>query len=544
MSPRTCAGDAVALEIQTETQTGLTRGQARLSGQILAYLWGAIAVLLSTELALVASRYLELADIIMLHLIGVVVIATRFDVAVSVFTAIASVLAFDFFFVPPVFTFTLPDVKSVITCAGMLVVAVVISGLTTRARRFERAARSRETRAALLYELSRELVEASTPSELTTVAVSHFERLLGTRVALLVPHGHGGKLTLADTLEPVWLSQAELARADEIWRRGKDPPWLERLVRFTTTPVTHYFFLTGAGAPLGLLVVRGPGVLFADAAERDFFDVCTHQAALALERAEFAAKAAAAELAAHREHVQNTLLRSISHDFRTPLAAIVGAGMSLADYDPTLDPEARATLERTIVEQGQRLNRLLTNVLSVTRLDHGELRLDRLPCSLDEIVESALRHLAQAASKRRVNVNIPFDLPLVDVDALLFEQLVLNVVENAFRYSPRELEVDIAARAEDDRVVLEVSDRGPGVSPGDEQRMFERFYRGAAASASDGGLGLGLTICQAVAQAHGGSIRARNRPAGGLCVTTTLPRAADRFYPSALESPLLSAESA
>jgi two-component system sensor histidine kinase KdpD len=532
MSLRVLASDGLATADRAAV-SGLGRQVTRASRHLIPYLWGALTVLSSTELALVASRHLQLADIIMLHLIGVVVIATRFDMAVSVFTAIASVLAFDFVFVPPAFVFSLPDVKSAITCAGMLAVAVVISGLTTRARRFEARARSREAKTALLYELGRELVEAKDTSALLATAVGHFERLLGERVAVLVPTGPDSTLAAADALGPVWLSEAELERAHEIWQSGAIWPTLARLSRSSGTLVTHFFRLTGTTAPLALLAVRGTKELFADASEREFFDACAHQAALALERADLAEKAASAELAAKREHVHNALLRSISHDFRTPLAAIVGAGLSLAEYGTNLDGDARRLLERTVVEQGQRLNRLLTNVLSATRLDHGELRLSKTPCTLDEVVESALRHLGDSVNRRRIDVALPFDLPLVDVDPTLFEQLVVNVVENAVRYSPPETPIEIAAWVEGDSVQLSVSDRGPGLALGDQRRIFEKFYRGSAATASDGGMGLGLTICQAIAQAHGGTIAAENRAGGGLSVTTSLACVHERSYPSA-----------
>jgi two-component system, OmpR family, sensor histidine kinase KdpD len=539
MPPRIAAGDVLTVEPELTGTPRFARHVAKATTEFVPYLWGALATLVSAEVALVARPYLELADIIMLHLIGVVVIATRFDMAVSVFTAVASVLAFDFVFVPPEFVLSLPDVKSVITCGGMLTVAVVISGLTTRARRFELTARSREARTALQYELCRELVEARGAEELMAVTVRRFEEFLGQRVALLVPDA-AGTLRVVDARGSIWLSHAEVERATLAWRRGPNPTGLAgRHARSAGAPLTHFLFLSGASTPLGLLAVRGPAALFADATEREFFEVCGHQAALAIERAGLAEKAASAELAAKREHVHNALLRSISHDFRTPLAAIVGAGMSLSDYGSALAPDARALLERTIVEQGQRLHRLLTNVLSATRLDGGELRLEKTPCSLDEIVESALRHLGEAASKRPINVSLPFELPLVDIDPLLFEQLVVNVLENALRYAPEDEPIEIAARCDGTHVLLSIADRGPGIAPGDAERVFEKFYRGPFAAQGDGGLGLGLTICQAVAQVHGGRIDAVNRAGGGLCVTTALPRALERTYPS---SPLDAAQ--
>jgi two-component system sensor histidine kinase KdpD len=532
MAPKVLAGDGLAIANTAQLQA-LGSTSVRLRQRLIPYVWGALTALLSTEIALTASRYLQLADIIMLHLIGVVLIATRFDLRVSIFTAILSVLAFDYVFVPPAFVFNMPDVKSAITCAGMLVVAVVISGLTTRAGRFELAARSREAKTSLLYELGRELAGTLDTRSLLDVTTRHCERLLGQRVAVLVPDEKSGALNLGDVLAPAWLSQAELDHAQAIWEGAAGSP---SLVRSSGAPVTHFFFLTGAGSPFGLLVVRGPTELFSDASEREFFEVCAHQAAIALERADLAEKAAAAELAAKREHVHNALLRSISHDFRTPLAAIVGAGMSLLDYDAELEPDARRSLEHIIVEQGRRLNRLLTNVLSATRLEHGELTLERSACAIEEIVEGAFQHLGDVVNQRRFDVKLPLEVPLIDVDAGLVEQLVVNVVENALRYSPSGAPIEIGAVVEGEFVRFSVSDRGPGLAPGDDRRIFEKFYRGAAATSTDGGMGLGLTICQAIVHAHGGTISARNREGGGLTVTATLPSAAEREIPVAFRT--------
>ncbi len=535
MAPKVLAGGGLAIANAAPMQA-LGSSAARLRRRLVPYVWGALTALLSTEIALTASRYLQLADIIMLHLIGVVLIATRFDLAVSIFTAILSVLAFDFVFVPPAFVFNMPDVKSAITCAGMLVVAVVISGLTARARRFELAARAREAKTTLLYEFGRELAGTLDTRSLLAVTTRHAERLLGQRVAVLVPNEATGALNFADVLAPAWLSRAEFEHAQAIWNRGADSLPPDPLVRSATATATHLFFLTGARTPFGMLVVRGPAELFTDASEREFFEVCTHQAALALERADLAEKAAAAELVAKREHVHNALLRSISHDFRTPLAAIVSAGMSLVDDGTELPPDARRSLERTIVEQGRRLNRLLTNVLSATRLEHAKLKLDRSPCAVEEIVEGAFQHLGDVVKQRRFDVKIPLEVPLVDVDAGLVEQLVVNVLENALRYSPTDAPIEIAAVREGDFVRFSVSDRGPGLAAGDDGRIFDKFYRGAAATSTDGGMGLGLTICQAIVHAHGGTISAQNRVGGGLTLTTTLPSVPERDTPLAFRT--------
>jgi two-component system sensor histidine kinase KdpD len=244
------------------------------------------------------------------------------------------------------------------------------------------------------------------------------------------------------------------------------------------------------------------------------------QVALALERGQLAADAARARLAAEAEGMRSALLSSVSHDLRTPLAAIQGAATSLRD-DDTLAADVRRELAATIAEESERLNRLVTNLLDMTRLESGAVELRRGWSSIEELVGSALGRLEPALAGRPVLADVPKDLPLVALDDTLVEQALFNLLENAVRYSPAGSQIEIHVRTSLEAIRIEVADRGAGVTEGDEERVFEKFARG---SGDTTGSGLGLAIVRGIAHAHGGDVRAERRPGGGSVFTLVLPR--------------------
>jgi len=234
-------------------------------------------------------------------------------------------------------------------------------------------------------------------------------------------------------------------------------------------------------------------------------------------------------LQAHRhaevERLRNALLSALSHDLRSPLANLVGAGTALRE--DALDPRERAELSELVAEEALRLSRLVNNLLELTRLEAGQLRVKPVPQAIDETIGAALIRLDQRLKGRPVRTEVPEEIPLALFDPVLIEQVLVNVLENAIRYTPEGSPIDVVARYEDRHIVVEVSDRGPGVTAGDEKRVFERLYRGNSALQGDGGVGLGLTICRAVVTAHEGKIWLENRPGGGATVRFTLPVKAD-----------------
>jgi two-component system sensor histidine kinase KdpD len=246
------------------------------------------------------------------------------------------------------------------------------------------------------------------------------------------------------------------------------------------------------------------------------------QTALALERANLAAEAERVRVLVESERLRNSLLSAVSHDLRTPLTAIAGASSTLLEAGQTVDPTARRELLESIYEEAQTLNRLVGNLLDMTRLDAGAVTVQKEWQSVEELVGAVLNRLSRKLADRPIETRIPEDLPLIFVDAVLIQQVLVNLLENAERVSPSEAPIEVSAQSSGQTVTIEVADRGPGLPPGDEKRVFEKFYRSTAAR-SGSGAGLGLTICRGIVELHGGKIQARNREGGGAVFGFSLP---------------------
>jgi two-component system sensor histidine kinase KdpD len=274
------------------------------------------------------------------------------------------------------------------------------------------------------------------------------------------------------------------------------------------------------GRTLGVLALERAAHEPLQLEQRELLEAFGRQAAFALERARLESEARAAALRAKTEELRASLLGAVSHDLRTPLAAITGAGTALRDQS-ALPAETRAELLDTICEEAERLERLVSNLLDMTRLETGVAELEREWVPLDELIGSALGRLEKKLTGREVRVELPGELPLLSVDPVLFPQVLVNLLENAAKYTPATSPLEIAGSREADTVAIEVRDRGPGLPPGAEERVFEKFYRGG--QAGGGGVGLGLPICRAIVSVHGGSIHAQARPGGGTVFRIVLP---------------------
>jgi len=414
----------------------------------------------------------------------------------------------------------MPDAKSTITLAILFAFTLVIGGLAARAHGAKRRALSREARTHVMYELTGRLAETSSFEELAAITVQHLAKLLSRPALLLAPDAMGALHGVAASND-AQVSTRELLAARQVWERSGCTE-----VAASTEALFAAGLLPLFGSKrVGVLVVRSPETRTRVLAiDFELLAICARKAALAMERASRAEAAAAAELATQRERAQDALLRSLAHDFRTPLASILCAGSSLLDHGERLPESSRTELATTVVEESERLNRLLTNVLSMTRLEAIGSTAEQEVQPLDEIVAAALDRVGERLSERPLSFSAPDEL-LVAADAVLLGQLVTNVVENCLRYTPTGSPIEIVIEARGSQGVLRISDRGPGVAPGREAHLFEKFYRAPTGHVNDGGLGIGLTICSAIAQVHGGRIEAANREGGGLVVSLFLPRA-------------------
>lgn len=473
---------------------------------------------LSTVIALVLRAYLAPTNLAMIYLLGVVAIAIRCSRRISVLASIVSVAAFDFFCVPPYLTFIVSDYQYLVTFAGMLVVALVISTQTARIRANVEHAMDREKRTQALYRLSRTLAGQTRVFESARAAAEVASQVFQANVTIFLPDE--GKLSFRKrTSDQLPVPTAEEAIAQWVFERGRKAG---RHAENFAEATALYVPLRGTREIFGVLcVVPGDnGNVFAPE-QQNLVELFANQTALALERTISQKTAEDTRLRMETEQMRSALLSAISHDVRTPLAAITGAASTLRSQDDRLPAETKHELLESISEEAERLSRLVSNLLDLTRFESGTVELRRDLYPLEEIVGSALQRVEKQMEARPVTTFVPDDLPPVYADDVLLGQLVTNLLENALKYTPAGTPVEIAAEAEGDEVRLEVRDRGPGLTPGEEDRIFEKFYRGSPQSAR--GAGLGLAICRAIVQAHEGSIQAFNRPGGGAVFRVMLP---------------------
>ena len=482
------------------------------------YLLSTLVVVLASATAGYVFRRTELADIIMVYLLGILIVATRFGRGPSLLASLLSVAAYDFLFVPPYLTFTVTDFRHVSTFAVMLLVGVVIGNLTERIRAQARLARGREQRTHALYRLGQELARSAGSAALVTSATQTVGTQFQSQVVILQPDDHG-RLQMPTHPLAFPLNEQELGVAQWVFDHA-EPAGLGTL----TLPGARatYLPLIGSTGPTGVMGLLSDGSpRWVEPDQRQLLEAFTNQTALALERALLAEQGARDRRRADEERLRNALLSSVSHDLRTPLGVITGA-VSTALETPDLSETARRELLQSAQEEAQRLHRLVSNLLDITRLEAGSLDLHTEWTPLEEVVGAALNRRELATEARRVRISLPEDLPLVAMDGVLIEQLLLNLLDNALKYSPAGSPVDIKAWTAGRSLTLSISDQGPGITPGEEERIFEKLVRGQAAS-SRPGAGLGLAICKGIVTAHGGSIQAVNHPQGGAQFLVTLP---------------------
>ena len=473
----------------------------------------------ATLVAALMLPYFELANLIMAYLLGVLLVATRFGRGPSLFASLLSVAAFDFLFVPPRFTFAVSDTQYFITFAVMLLVAFVISDLATRIRAQADSARDRETRTAALYAMSRDLGRASGAPDVLSASARHIAAVFATEVAFLLPGPENGLVTQAGLIGSFDPDASDRAVARWVFEH-RQPAGLGT----TTLPGAGalYVPLVASRGTVGVLGVLPPDVHAFDAPERlHQLETFANQTALAIERNRLAEEAQQAEVRVETERMRSSLLSSVSHDLRTPLATITGAATTLLASGAVIDDRTQRELLTSVRDEANHLNRLVQNLLEMTRIEAGAVQLSRDWHSMEEIVGAALRRLRKRLADRRVEVALAPDLPLALMDDVLIEQALINLLDNALKYTPAGTPLRIAATVSDGRITIEVADRGPGLPRGDEDRVFDKFYRGP--SPAERGAGLGLAIVKGIVQAHGGRVWAHNLPEGGAAFFFTVP---------------------
>jgi two-component system sensor histidine kinase KdpD len=495
------------------------------------YLRALAITCLCTAIAFPLSPHVGPVTVVMFYLLGTTVGALRLGRGPSAFIAVANMQAFNFFFVPPVFSFHVDDVQYVFALGVMLIVALVVANLMITIRRHRDTANAREERTAVLYAMSRELAMASNAETMSAAAVRHIREVFHSAAVVLMEDEVGGLSPIAQTEESAsgegrWsLPIIDFEFARRVAVHG------ERCVKDAI-----YLPLQGRNAR-GVIVVRPQDPTPALPTDQlHLLDAFAVQLGQSLQRASLAKAAEAARIAADRVSLRNTLLASISHDLRTPLSAIAGAGSLIAQPDYTLNLDRRTTLGFLIERKARDMSQLLTNVLELMQMESSEGAPRADWHSVDDLVAIALQGREARLSKWRIVVHIPAELPLVFVDATLIVQMLGNLLENAAKYTPCGTTITISAAARDEKIWLAVADDGPGLPPGDADCVFRRFERGRADD-NIAGVGLGLAICRAAARLHGGEISATNNPGGGARFEITLPLTIRAGMPDLAVSP-------
>ncbi len=485
----------------------------------LTYGWGLLAVAVCTVLAWLMYPYFDLVNLIMIYLLGVAMIATRGGRGPSLLALILSVLAFDFFFIEPRFTLFVEEPQFLLTFAIMLVVGLLISTLTVRVRQQAATACQRERRTAALYGLSREFASKRGLKNLPRIAVRHIAEVFDSQTIVLLPDQNGHLTVYSGDPNRFQFDAGEREVAQWVYDH-------RQTAGLGTNTLSRarglYFPLTASQRTVGVLGVRPAQPERVLSTEQfHLLETFANQTALAIERALLAEEAQHARVQVETERLRNALISSVSHDLRTPLATISDAAGKLLEGQEPVDATTQHNYLQVIYAEADRLNRLLTNLLDMTRLESGAVTLNKEWQTLEEVVNTALNRLERYLQDHPITIQMASDLPPVLIDSMMIEQVFINLLENVIKYTTGGSSIDISARATDTEVIVDVADHGPGFLPEDIDHIFDRFYR--AQPTGHGGAGLGLAICRVIVEAHGGRIWAENRPGGGAVFSFTLP---------------------
>ncbi|EJJ27463.1 sensor histidine kinase [Rhizobium sp. CF142] len=513
-------------EKDTASQRGVKAAPSAPTLNFRAYILSTAYVAVALAVGVVLDQVLDVRNLALVFLMAVLTSAVIHGLRPALYTCIVSALSFNFFFLPPRYTLTISDPESVLALFFFLGVAVIASNLTATVQRQAVAARQRARTTEDLYLFSKKLAGTGTLDDVLWATAFQIASMLKVRVVLLLPEDNSIAVKAGyppdDTLD-----DADIAAARWAWEhnhaagRGADTlPGAKRLYVPLRTGRT-------AVGVIGLDSDRRDGPLLTPEQQR-LLDALADQAALAIERVQLVADVDRAKLAAEADRLRSALLTSISHDLKTPLAAILGASGTLRDYFDSMPAEDRTELLSTVVDESERLNRFIANLLDMTKIESGAMEPNYALHYAGDIAGTALRRAAKILDHHRTEMTIAADLPMVRVDPVLFEQVLFNLLDNAAKYAPEGSVIRIEGWADADNVVVQVSDEGPGIPPADLTRVFDTFYRVRKGDQVRAGTGLGLSICRGFIEAMGGTITAGNRTdRSGAVFTIRLPKPND-----------------
>lgn len=484
------------------------------------YLKSALLVGSITLFNFLIYQWLEPTNLVMFFLAAVVVSAVWLGRGPSILASLFSVLAFDYFFVHPRFSFAVSDTEYIVTFISFMAVGLIISSSASLLRDQVDQLRQRETNTRAVNALSKELTAAVDLDSVVQVIIRVLGQTFERDVIILLPDGQ----SLTQKAATTNFSLKEDEQAIALWAFQNGQP-AGRGTQTLSAAAMRFLPLKTSRGVVGVLGVKSPDqTRYMTQAERMLLDNFANLAALAIERASFAEQAGQAEALRSSERLQSALLNSISHELRTPLASIMGALTSLEEDDSSQDfnRETRLELIQSAAGQAKALNHLVGNLLDMTRLQAGAVRLNITLTDTQELIGAVLGQMDDRLRGRNVEVIIAEGLPMARMDAVMIGQALINLLDNAVKFSPSDTTIWIIGAQQGDELRLSVQDQGPGIAEEERERIFEKFYRGNTASKT-GGTGLGLAICRGIIEAHGGQIWAENMPEGGLKVQFTIP---------------------
>lgn len=484
--------------------------------------YGYTASLLLVAVVTLASELLRPIllpiNFFMFYLLAVVLAALRIGLKPAIATVVLSGFMYNYLYVPPRFVFDIREKEYLVTFFGLLITGIVISSLVTKARERNEALQLREAETASLYHLSRELAVASDIAAILHAIVSNVEESLNVKVALFLPSGDSLEIVAAS--KELSIDKHDEALAVKIFHGSQAAD--HGTISHSPNKLV-YLPLLAMSNTVGVIAVKldDDSTFPSDQAKR-LLEAFATQTAMALERVNLTHEAEQAQTLRAQQKLERALLNSISHDFRSPLATITGVLTSILEGGESLTEQVRRELLENAKEEATRLNRFVRNLLDITRLEARGAILKKESCDVEDLIGCALEAISRQLKGGSVNFKPESAIPLVDMDMVLMNQVLINLLENALKYSPKDSEVEIVARCRDEKLIIQVSDMGPGVPENELKRIFEKFYR-IPVPESVKGTGLGLSICNGIVEAHGGKIWADNLVGGGFMVTVEIP---------------------
>lgn len=458
------------------------------------------------------------SSIIMIYLLGVTLVALFGRVGPSMVASFLSVLAYDYFFIPPYYSLTNVSFRYLFTLAAMLVVSQVISHLTILSRRRAEIACFVENQTAALHMLSRQLAGTRGVDKLLNTGAEYIASLFSSDVQVLMPEN--GQLVLHNKYQTdEALNPKEQSVAQWVYDLGQPAGFGTDTLPFSKS---LYVPLVTSHGTLGVVKIKPRNQKIFTTEQRHLLEACTHQIALSLEVDRLQEQTRESEFQVETDRVRNALLQSVSHDLRAPLASIMASANTQVEMAYELSTADIIKIGQEIYSESEDLNRLINNLLQITYLEAESVKLEKEMHSLGDVIKNLLPLVNNKLRNRQIILNIPEELPEIPFDQSLIEEVLLNLIDNAIKFTPADTPVEISVSKQTDHLLVLIDDSGPGIVPDEVKKLFEKFYRGRLLT-SERGLGLGLAICHSVIKVHGGEIWAENRVGGGASFRFTLP---------------------